>query len=115
MENKMNIIPLFFLFMIILLALYLESSSLESLHNTEPFLIGQESVNDAEQTMAETKEQTNSSEEFELDERLINKEVIDGYLVETYREYEIYKDQSGKVTKVIPTSNYNYIRYKIYN
>lgn len=107
--------PIVFLLMLLIPTLYLESSYLESLYNTEPPLIGQESENESEPAMAESNEQKNESLSFELDERLINKEVIDGYLIETYREYELYKDQSGKILKVIPTSSYNYIRYKIYN
>ncbi|MBT2669164.1 hypothetical protein J7J00_27700 [Bacillus sp. ISL-4] len=115
MKKRVKISPIFFLLMVLVPTLYLESSYLESLYNTEPLIIGQESENESEPAMAESKEQKKESLSFELDERLINKEVIDGYLVDTYREYELYKDQSGKVLKVIPTSNYNYIRYKIYN
>jgi hypothetical protein len=36
---------------------------------------------------------------------------IDGYVVETYREYEIYKNEQGQVVNKVPTSNYDYIRY----
>lgn len=39
---------------------------------------------------------------------------VDGYIVETYREYEIQRDQDGKILKQIPTSNYEYVRYKNY-
>ncbi|MBT2636784.1 hypothetical protein [Bacillus sp. ISL-39] len=39
---------------------------------------------------------------------------VDGYIVETYREYEIHRDQEGKILKQIPTSNYEYVRYKSY-
>jgi hypothetical protein len=41
-------------------------------------------------------------------------EEVDGYIVETYREYEIYKDQDGNIIKQVPTSNFNYLRYKKY-
>lgn len=41
-------------------------------------------------------------------------EEVDGYIVETYREYEIYKDQDGNIIKQVPTSNFNYIKYKKY-
>jgi hypothetical protein len=41
-------------------------------------------------------------------------EEVDGYIVETYREYEIYRDQDGNIVKQIPTSNYDFIRYKKY-
>ncbi len=33
------------------------------------------------------------------------------YLVEAYREYEIYRDRNGKTVKTLPTENFNYIRY----
>jgi len=44
--------------------------------------------------------------------RLDKTEEHDGYIVETYREYEIFKNEKGKIVKTIPTENYNYIRYK---
>lgn len=40
--------------------------------------------------------------------------VVDGYIVETYREYEFYRDKAGNIIKQVPTSNYEYIRYKDY-
>jgi hypothetical protein len=39
---------------------------------------------------------------------------VDGYIVETHREYEIHRDANGKIIKQIPTSNFEYIRYKKY-
>ncbi|MGD6801871.1 hypothetical protein ACQCVK_14275 [Rossellomorea vietnamensis] len=36
----------------------------------------------------------------------------DGYIVEIYREYEIYRDADGNVIKEVPTSNFEYMRYK---
>lgn len=39
-------------------------------------------------------------------------EEVDGYIVETYREYEIYKDKYGNIIKQVPTSNFDYIKYK---
>ncbi|NEN80710.1 hypothetical protein [Paenibacillus elgii] len=33
------------------------------------------------------------------------------YMVEAYRQYEIYKDKNGKTVKTVPTENFNYIRY----
>jgi hypothetical protein len=35
----------------------------------------------------------------------------DGYIVETYREYQFYRDENGRVIKKVPTSNFNYLRY----
>jgi hypothetical protein len=37
---------------------------------------------------------------------------VDGYIVETYREYEVYKDKDGNIFKQVPTSNFDYIKYK---
>ncbi|WP_249870066.1 hypothetical protein [Oceanobacillus saliphilus] len=39
--------------------------------------------------------------------------VENGYRLETYREYEIHEDDEGNIIKKVPTSNYNYLRYKI--
>ena len=39
---------------------------------------------------------------------------VDGYIVETYREYEVHRDQDGNIIKQIPTSNYEYVRYRNY-
>ncbi|WP_409250612.1 hypothetical protein V1502_10550 [Bacillus sp. SCS-153A] len=36
----------------------------------------------------------------------------DGYIVEIYREYEIYRDRNGKIIKEVPTANFEFIRYK---
>ncbi|RSD28633.1 hypothetical protein [Mesobacillus subterraneus] len=41
-------------------------------------------------------------------------EEVDGYIVETHQEYEVYRDQNGKIIKQVPTSNFDYIRYKKY-
>ncbi len=48
----------------------------------------------------------------ELEYILESKEEVDGYVVETYREHEIYKDATGNVIKSVPTSNYEYLKYK---
>lgn len=49
---------------------------------------------------------------FSLDMVLENKSEVDGVIVETYQEYEIYKDENGKVVKKIPTSHFDYLRYQ---
>lgn len=36
----------------------------------------------------------------------------DGYTIEVYREYEIYRDDNGTIVKMIPTDHYNYLRYE---
>ncbi|MFD2444881.1 hypothetical protein ACFSO7_13000 [Bacillus sp. CGMCC 1.16607] len=39
-------------------------------------------------------------------------EKVDGYILETYREYEIYSDENGNKIKQVPTSNFDYLQYK---
>lgn len=33
------------------------------------------------------------------------------YLVESYQEHELYKDEKGKIVKTVPTDNYKSLRY----
>ncbi|MED4351935.1 hypothetical protein P9265_06235 [Schinkia azotoformans] len=49
-----------------------------------------------------------------LEYRFQKRKEIDGYFVETYREYEVFEDAQGNIVKTVPTSNYDYIRYKKY-
>jgi hypothetical protein len=51
------------------------------------------------------------AQNYSLDMILEETTEIDGYIIETYREYEIYKDNKGEVIKKVPTSNYDYLRY----
>ena len=65
----------------------------------------------------ETKEGSGQTEEivalnFSLEMVLENKSVIDDVIVETYQEYEIYKDENGQVIKKVPTSHFDYLRYQ---
>ncbi|GHH99125.1 hypothetical protein [Neobacillus kokaensis] len=52
-----------------------------------------------------------AEEEPELVEKLEKIEKVDGYIVETYQEYEIYKDPNGNVTEEIPTSKMETLKY----
>ncbi|MBM6618751.1 hypothetical protein [Bacillus suaedaesalsae] len=54
-----------------------------------------------------------SNENMTLEKELISKDIIDGYVVETYQEFEVYRDQKGEVVRSIPTSKYDYLRYLI--
>jgi hypothetical protein len=47
-----------------------------------------------------------------LDYLLEKEEEVDGYIVETYREYEIYHDEYGNEINKVPTSHLDFIRYK---
>ena len=64
-----------------------------------------------------TEEGSNEKEEitalnFSLEMVLESKSEIDGVMVETYQEYEIYKDENGQVIKKVPTSHFDYLRYR---
>ncbi|RSK25448.1 hypothetical protein EJF36_00105 [Bacillus sp. HMF5848] len=67
--------------------------------------------------MQDTSLEVNSEQannlHMELEYKLINIDAIDGYQVETYREYEIYTDIRGEIIKEVPTNNLDYIRYKL--
>jgi hypothetical protein len=52
-------------------------------------------------------------EVMSLEKEFVSKDVIDGYVVEKYQEFEVYRDSSGKIIRSIPTSNYDYLRYFI--
>lgn len=47
-----------------------------------------------------------------LEMHLVSQEEVNGYIIETYQEYEVYKDQNGELMKEVPTANYDYMRYK---
>lgn len=46
-----------------------------------------------------------------MEEKLEKSEKVDGYIVETYQEFEVYRDQFGKVTKRIPTTKTETLKY----
>ncbi len=52
-----------------------------------------------------------SDEEPELVEKLDKTEKVGDYIVETYQEYEVYKDQDGNITEEIPTSKTETLKY----
>ncbi|MFC3885685.1 hypothetical protein ACFOU2_20295 [Bacillus songklensis] len=112
MDSKLNIYLLSSFLIILVVISYFDHSSWKLLDGINPVLLTeQDSVPTAAESKEE-KEQPIQTQNFELEEKLVDKEEVDGYVVETYREYEIYKDQKGNIKKVIPTSNYNYLRYK---
>lgn len=51
----------------------------------------------------------------ELEEKLVKTEKVNGYIVETYEEYEVYKDKDGNVIKSEPTGKTDSIRYWDYS
>jgi hypothetical protein len=46
-----------------------------------------------------------------LEEKLEKTEHVDGYTVETYQEFEVYRDKNGNVTKKVPTSKTETLKY----
>ncbi|WLR43038.1 hypothetical protein LC087_02115 [Bacillus carboniphilus] len=60
----------------------------------------------------EVSNQTNHYSYVEFENRLINRRIVNGYVVETFQEFEIYKDEKGSLIKERPTNHINYIRYR---
>jgi hypothetical protein len=48
-----------------------------------------------------------------LDYKLEDAQIEEGYLVEIYREYEIYKDRNGEIIKTVATNNLEYLKYAL--
>ncbi|PLT29610.1 hypothetical protein [Peribacillus deserti] len=61
---------------------------------------------------SEDEETSKETEVPILESRLIHTEKEDGYIVETYQEYEVFKDKSGNEIKSVPTTKVEYLRYK---
>lgn len=81
-------------------------------------LLADEKEKEMEAVSSDSDEATSTDEsegpriqDFVLEMILEDVSEVDGYVVETYREFEIYKDKNGQVINKVPTSNYDYIRY----
>ena len=61
--------------------------------------------------MAQPVEVKPSSDVPVLEEKLEKIEKVDGYIVETYQEYEVYKDKDGNVLKSEPTGKTDTLQY----
>lgn len=48
-----------------------------------------------------------------LELKLVKQEKVNGHLIETYREYEVYKDANGEVMKRNPTGHYEFLKYEM--
>ncbi|CDQ38634.1 MULTISPECIES: hypothetical protein [Virgibacillus] len=95
-------LSLFFLIVILGLVAFWETA--ETKHGFTP------TFREGEDTLEVSNEvETDSTLEYMKEET----EVENGYRIETYREYEIYTDKEGNIIKREPTSNYNYLRYKL--
>jgi hypothetical protein len=100
------------LFIIILFAAYLDH---EDMQKANTVVLGDIDSTPVSGDGVDEKEMKDEAEglSYTLEKRLEKREIINGYLVETYREYEIYKDESGNVIKSVPTSNLDFLRYYI--
>ncbi|MCM3236694.1 hypothetical protein M3589_03030 [Heyndrickxia oleronia] len=60
---------------------------------------------------------TKLNEPFDLEFKLVDtkEDKDEGEIVETYQEFEVYKDENGVVTKEVPTNHYNYLTYSTDN
>lgn len=49
-----------------------------------------------------------------LELKLVDRKKEDGsYIIETYEEYEVYKDGHGEIIKSIPTGHFEYLKYEL--
>ncbi len=79
-------------------ALEEESETVSSDSNKD---VGDENAGEAEEAFAD-----------HTLEMILEEKTVDGdYIIEEYREYEVYRDQDGEVIKSLPTSNVDYLRY----
>lgn len=61
--------------------------------------------------LAQPVEVEPSSDVPVLEEKLEKIEKVAGYIVETYQEYEVYKDKDGNVIKSVPTGKIETLQY----
>ncbi|WP_186577029.1 hypothetical protein [Aquibacillus kalidii] len=95
--------------MLILVLLFAFVGFIESQNNTEEMIGAYSSALDESETVSTHERKVPSYTELDL--ILEGKEEVDGQIVETYQEYEIYKDDQGNIVKKVPTANYSYISY----
>lgn len=109
METKVKFFPILFLLFIIGVVAYMESEIFFEKQNK----ISMIPVNSNESEVPTSGNATEDiTVEVVFEYMLVDSEVIDGYILETYREFEIHKDRGGNVIKSVPTSNFDYLRYK---
>ena len=115
-KSSSVLFSIIFIVFILGVVAYLDTAELQN-NDTSSFLT---SVSANEDMIEETLGDVNQSKEDPLDSIIPNLEyrlvetslTVDGYLLETYREYELYEDENGNILKSVPTANYEYIRYK---
>lgn len=100
---KNNRIVLFILLIIICLSAYLDSPY--SFLNKNLYYTA------TEPTTVPALNTVEPADNNDTEEKLFKSKKSGGYIVETYREYEIFKDAQGNVTKEEPTSHYDVLKY----
>ncbi|MGX6443374.1 hypothetical protein ACWM35_09165 [Neobacillus sp. K501] len=65
----------------------------------------------SEQTAAQPVDVEPPTEVPVLEQRLVHTEKTNGYIVETYQEYEVYYDEEGTIIKSVPTSKTETVKY----
>ncbi|MDR7001675.1 hypothetical protein [Neobacillus niacini] len=109
MKSFTQVTSLIALFFLLIFAAYLDS----------PFsLINKNysyTATSSKQKVAKPVTAAPSDEGPDLVEKLEKVEKVDGYFVETYQEYEVYKDENGKVKKEIPTDHVETLKYWDYS
>lgn len=63
------------------------------------------------ETNSDVEDEEEEAELTSLELKLEKTELVDGYIVETYREFEIYSNEDGEVIKSVPTDHYEYLKY----
>ncbi|MGD6817427.1 hypothetical protein [Metabacillus sp. 84] len=115
MDMRKSIWPVLMAVCIIGASLYMSSWDAKTEETGSPLLIGGEEIVSVQGEAGEFPRQN----PFEVESKLVGtKKVKDKgieYKVETYREYEVYTDSNGEIIKEVPTSNFNYLRYRTAN
>jgi hypothetical protein len=65
--------------------------------------------------MAQPASIESSTELPVIKEKLEKSEKVDGYIIETYEEYEVYKDKDGNIIKSEPTGKTDSLKYWDYS
>ncbi|TYR81595.1 hypothetical protein FZC66_07100 [Priestia megaterium] len=82
---------------------YLDHDSQKHFETISPLSLSDEEI----ETAAKKEKLT-----MTLQQVLITTEKIDGYDVEVYEEYEVYKNEKGEVVDRVATGYYQTLRYK---
>ncbi|WP_338471439.1 hypothetical protein R4Z10_01275 [Niallia sp. XMNu-256] len=124
-----KILPLFGFIIVIMMMIYLDSPysllnkeyvEVTSIPN-EVILAKVEALEEVSETVSSDSKENEGAENLEEVEKafadytlemLLEEKTVDGdYIIEEYREYEVYRGLDGEIIKSVPTSNFDYLRY----